>query len=114
MRDAGWLDALVLSGSRFGDPSPAGTNRLYKNNRDGTFTDVTERSGLFHTGYSFGVTVGDQLVLPTARGKTKRVKMQEFAAVRPSGLIAMSLDKGDQLSWARLTSGKDEVIFVTA
>src|ERR1044071_8491813 len=39
--------------------------------------------------------------------------MEEFSAVRPSGLIAMSLDDGDQLGWARLTSGSDEVIFVT-
>ena len=55
----GWLDALVLTGSRFGDPPPNASNRLYKNNRDGTFIDVTEQAGLFHTGYSFGVTVGD-------------------------------------------------------
>jgi len=39
--------------------------------------------------------------------------MEEFAAVRPSGLIAMSLVEGDELGWARVTSGKDEVIFVT-
>src|SRR5690349_402607 len=52
-------------------------------------------------------------VLSTIRGKVKRVVMEEFASVRPSGLIAMSLDDGDQLGWARLTSGKDEVIFVT-
>ena len=52
-------------------------------------------------------------VLATAHGKVKRVVMEEFAAVRPSGLIAMNLDDGDQLGWARLTSGKDEVIFVT-
>jgi DNA gyrase subunit A len=51
--------------------------------------------------------------LATLRGKVKRVVMEEFAAVRPSGLIAMSLDDGDQLGWARLTSGNDEVIFVT-
>jgi len=55
----GWLDVLVLSASRFGDPPTDASNRLYKNNRDGTFTDVTHRSGLFHTGYSYGVTVGD-------------------------------------------------------
>ncbi len=55
----GWQDVLVLSGSRFGDPPAHASNRLYKNNRDGTFTDVTERAGLFHSGYSFGVTVGD-------------------------------------------------------
>jgi DNA gyrase subunit A len=52
-------------------------------------------------------------VLATIRGKVKRVVMEEFASVRPSGLIAMSLDDGDQLGWARLTSGNDEVIFVT-
>jgi DNA gyrase subunit A len=52
-------------------------------------------------------------VLSTIRGKVKRVVMEEFASVRPSGLIAMSLDEGDKLGWARLTSGNDEVIFVT-
>jgi DNA gyrase subunit A len=52
-------------------------------------------------------------ILATMRGKVKRVVMEEFAAVRPSGLIAMGLDDGDQLGWARVTSGKDEVIFVT-
>ena len=52
-------------------------------------------------------------VLATIRGKVKRVVMEEFASVRPSGLIAMSLEDGDQLGWARLTSGNDEVIFVT-
>ncbi len=52
-------------------------------------------------------------IMATARGKVKRVVMDEFAAVRPSGLIAMGLDAGDKLGWARLTSGKDDVIFVT-
>jgi hypothetical protein len=55
----GWLDVLVLSGSRFGDPAPTASNRLYKNNRDGTFRDVTEKAGLFRTGFAYGVTVGD-------------------------------------------------------
>ncbi len=55
----GWLDILVLSGSRYGDPLPNASNRLYRNNRDGTFTDVTEKAGLFRTGYHFGVTAGD-------------------------------------------------------
>ena len=52
-------------------------------------------------------------MLATVRGKVKRVVMEEFAAVRPSGLIAMNLEEGDQLGWARVTSGNDEVIFVT-
>ncbi len=55
----GWLDILVLTGSRYGDPPPGASNRLYKNNRDGTFTDVTEKAGLLRTGYSYGVAVGD-------------------------------------------------------
>ncbi len=52
-------------------------------------------------------------VLMTGRGRMKRVAMEEFASVRPSGLIAMNLDDGDTLGWVRLTSGKDEIIIVT-
>jgi len=55
----GWLDILVLTGTRW-EGAPAGTtNRLYKNNRDGTFTDVTEKAGLTRLGWFCGVTVGD-------------------------------------------------------
>ncbi len=52
-------------------------------------------------------------VLATTGGKIKRVDLEEFAAVRPSGLIAMTLENGDELGWARLTSGKDEILLVT-
>jgi len=52
-------------------------------------------------------------VMMTGRGRIKRVTMEEFASVRPSGLIAMNLDDGDTLGWVRLTSGKDEIIIVT-
>jgi hypothetical protein len=55
----GWLDILVLSSSRFEDPPAEASSRLYKNNRNGTFTDVTEKAGLFGNRYAFGVTVGD-------------------------------------------------------
>lgn len=55
----GWLDLFVLSGSRMENPPESATNRLYKNNRDGTFTDVTEKAGLRRTGWASGVTVGD-------------------------------------------------------
>jgi hypothetical protein len=55
----GWVDILVLTGSRFGDPPADASNRLYKNNRDGTFTDVTQAARLFRAGYFYGVTVGD-------------------------------------------------------
>ena len=53
------MDLFILSGTRLeGDP-PEATNRLYKNNRDGTFTDVTEKAGLKAVGWANGVCVGD-------------------------------------------------------
>jgi len=55
----GWLDIFLLSGTRLGGAPKGATNRLYKNNRDGTFTDVTERAGLTHTGWASSVTAGD-------------------------------------------------------
>jgi len=55
----GWLDILILSGTRLeGDP-PEATNRLYKNNRDGTFTDVTEKAGLVRRGWASACCIGD-------------------------------------------------------
>jgi DNA gyrase subunit A len=51
--------------------------------------------------------------LATRKGKIKRVEMAEFSAVRPSGLIAITLEEGDELGWVRLTHGKDEVILVS-
>ena len=55
----GWLDLLVLNGSRLEGAPPGTSNRLYKNNRDGTFTDVTEQAGLTRAGWASAVTVGD-------------------------------------------------------
>ncbi|HLH02500.1 MAG TPA: CRTAC1 family protein [Bryobacteraceae bacterium] len=55
----GWLDILTLSGTRMDGAPPGATNRLYKNNRDGTFTDVTEKAGLSRTGWASAVAVGD-------------------------------------------------------
>ncbi len=49
-----------------------------------------------------------------ARARIKRVKLSEFEAVRPSGIIAMNLEPGDELGWARATSGDQEFIIVTA
>ncbi len=55
----GWMDVFLLNGSRIEGAPDGATNRLYKNNRDGTFTDVTERAGLVRSGWASGVTVGD-------------------------------------------------------
>jgi enediyne biosynthesis protein E4 len=55
----GWMDIFLLTGMRLDGPPPGTTNRLYKNNRDGTFTDVTEKAGLHHVGWANSVCVGD-------------------------------------------------------
>ena len=55
----GWIDIFVLSGTRLAGAPEGTTNRLYKNNRDGTFSDVTENAGLHRVGWAFGVCVGD-------------------------------------------------------
>jgi DNA gyrase subunit A len=52
-------------------------------------------------------------IMATMNGRIKRITLDEFAAVRPSGLIAINLDDGDELGWARLTNGNDDVILVT-
>lgn len=52
--------------------------------------------------------------MATVKGRVKRVSLSEFSSVRPSGLIAMTLDSGDSLGWARLTNGKDEILLITA
>ena len=57
----GWPDVLLVNGTRL-EGFPAGKapkNRLYRNNHDGTFTDVTERAGLAGTGWGQGICVGD-------------------------------------------------------
>jgi DNA gyrase subunit A len=52
-------------------------------------------------------------VMVTRNGTAKRIALSEFAAVRPSGLIAINLADDDSLGWARLTAGKDDVVVVT-
>ncbi len=56
----------------------------------------------------------DYCTMVTRDGKIKRVALSEFAAVRPSGLIAIGLEGDDTLGWVRLTSGDDDLIIVTA
>ncbi len=58
----GWPDLYCVNGAAL--PSleksdPHFFNRLYRNNRDGTFTDVTQKAGVQGRGYEMGVAVGD-------------------------------------------------------
>jgi enediyne biosynthesis protein E4 len=65
----GWLDLFFVNGAAIEDPMPAGKmpdksdprywNRLYHNNRNGTFTDVTEKAGVPGHSFGMGVAVGD-------------------------------------------------------
>lgn len=58
-------------------------------------------------------TAVEYITLATRKGRVKRMTLSELAAVRPSGIIAMPLDAGDELGWARLTHGDDDVILIT-
>ncbi|MBI5153523.1 MAG: DNA gyrase subunit A [Parcubacteria group bacterium] len=53
------------------------------------------------------------LVMTTKKGVIKKTDLSEFEQVRRSGIIALKLEKGDELHWASFSSGKDEVIIVT-
>jgi hypothetical protein len=57
----GWMDIYLVNSGKcdFFDPSPPLRNALYRNNRDGTFTDVTEQAGVGSGGYGMGAAVGD-------------------------------------------------------
>jgi hypothetical protein len=57
----GWPDIFIVNGTSLDAPpsAKATTSHLYHNNHDGTFTDVTRKAGLTHTGWGQGVCVGD-------------------------------------------------------
>ena len=65
----GWLDVFLVNGAALRAPhtdrdrldksAPEFWNRLFRNNRDGTFTDVTERAGVAGRDYGMGAAVGD-------------------------------------------------------
>src|SRR5690349_7229737 len=58
----GYLDIYLVNGAAIPSlqkEAPTYWNRLFHNNHDGTFTDVTERAGVAGAGYGMGVAVGD-------------------------------------------------------
>ena len=57
----GWMDILLVNGSTLEDlrSGKCHPSKLYHNNHDGTFTDVSAKSGINHCGWGFGVAVGD-------------------------------------------------------
>ncbi len=55
----GWQDIFLVNGSRFEGPTGDLTNHLYRNNHDGTFTDVTEKAGLKRGGWGQSVALAE-------------------------------------------------------
>ncbi len=70
-----------------------------------TITSAVSLANFSSDGYCTMATLG---------GRIKRVTLSEFASVRPSGLIAITLDEGDLLGWAYVTRGNDEIILITS
>ncbi len=54
------------------------------------------------------------LFMATRMGTVKKTKLEDYAKVRQTGLIAIKLDAGDELKWVKLTSGDDEIVMSTA
>ena len=57
---------------------------------------------------------GGYLFFTTRQGTVKRVELRQFQSVRSNGMIAITLDEGDELAWVRMSSGKNDVILVTS
>jgi hypothetical protein len=57
----GWMDIYLVNSGKcdFYNPNPPLRNALYRNNRDGTFTDITQKAGVPAGGYGMGIAVGD-------------------------------------------------------
>ena len=53
------------------------------------------------------------IFMATQGGTVKKTKLDEYLNIRRNGLAAIKLEKDDRLSWAKITSGKDEVLLVT-
>jgi len=53
------------------------------------------------------------ILMATKNGTVKKSKLTEYENIRRSGIVAIKLESGDQLAWARLTSGDDDILLVT-
>lgn len=53
------------------------------------------------------------IVMATKKGTVKKTKLSEYENIRRSGLLAIKLESGDELSWVKISSGKDDILLVT-
>ena len=55
----------------------------------------------------------DYIIMATKKGVVKKTRVSEYENIRRNGLLAIKLESGDELAWAKLTSGSDELLLVT-
>jgi len=55
----------------------------------------------------------DYIIMATKKGVVKKTRVSEYENIRRNGLLAIKLEAGDELAWAKLTSGEDELLLVT-
>jgi DNA gyrase subunit A len=55
----------------------------------------------------------DYIIMATKKGVVKKTRVSEYENIRRNGLLAIKLEGGDELAWAKLTSGEDELLLVT-
>ncbi|HUD18881.1 MAG TPA: DNA gyrase subunit A [Patescibacteria group bacterium] len=53
------------------------------------------------------------IIMATKNGTIKKSKLSEYENIRRSGIVAIKLEKGDELAWAKLTSGADDLLIVS-
>lgn len=55
----------------------------------------------------------DYIIMATKKGVVKKTRVSEYENIRRNGLLAIKLEPEDELAWAKLTSGSDELLLVT-
>jgi len=53
------------------------------------------------------------IIMATRQGTIKKTKISDFANIRRGGIISIKLDKGDELQWAKLSGGEDDILLIT-
>lgn len=55
----------------------------------------------------------EYIVMATKNGTVKKSKLTDYENIRKNGLVAIKLENGDELAWARITSGRDDILLVS-
>ncbi len=74
----------------------------------------TEQDETVQSVLVYGKETAGFIFLTTKKGTVKKSKIADFANIRRNGLTAIKLEKDDELAWARLTSGKDDILLLTS